>query len=102
MSRMPAYAPQAIADRDDIEENEEDDASVGAAGHIGREDVDLVRLYLQHIGRRKLLKAHEEVILGERIERGLREVVSALVGIHSPGRIHEWNETNAAAVRLPP
>jgi len=75
-----AYAPQAISDRD-FDDDDEDDGPVGPAGHIGREDVDLVRLYLQHIGRRKLLKAHEEVILGERIERGLRDVVSALVGI---------------------
>ena len=79
-----AYAPQAISDRD-FEEREESDGTVEAPGHMGREDVDLVRLYLQHIGRRKLLKAHEEVILGERIERGLREVVSALVGI--PGAV---------------
>jgi RNA polymerase primary sigma factor len=77
-----AYAPQAISDRDDVDENDED-GTTGPVGHIGREDVDLVRLYLQHIGRRKLLKAHEEVILGERIERGLRDVVSALVGIPS-------------------
>src|SRR4051812_16954574 len=30
------------------------------------EDVDLVRVYLRHIGRRKLLKAHEEQEIGKR------------------------------------
>ena len=79
-----AYAPQRVSDRD-FEEADEGDGAIESAGHMGREDVDLVRLYLQHIGRRKLLKAHEEVILGERIERGLRDVVSALVGI--PGAV---------------
>jgi RNA polymerase primary sigma factor len=80
-----AYSAQAIPDGDDFEEEreheEEDDATGGAAAVATREDVDLVRLYLQHIGRRKLLKAHEEVILGERIERGLRDVLTALIEI---------------------
>jgi RNA polymerase primary sigma factor len=77
-----AYSAQSIPDGDDFDAGDEDeDSPTGVAGALGREDVDLVRLYLQHIGRRKLLKAHEEVILGERIERGLRDVLAALVEI---------------------
>jgi RNA polymerase primary sigma factor len=76
-----AFATQDIPDRDDADETDDDPAVVSPAAAVAREDVDLVRLYLQHIGRRKLLKAHEEVILGERIERGLREVLGALVSI---------------------
>ena len=79
-----AYSPQAIPDAEEFEERDaedEEEAASGTSAAIGREDVDLVRLYLQHIGRRKLLKAHEEVILGERIERGLRDVLTALVDI---------------------
>ena len=80
-----AYARQVVPGSDDFDERDtdedEDQTPAGPAGAMGREDVDLVRLYLQHIGRRKLLKAHEEVILGERIERGLREVATALIDI---------------------
>ena len=78
-----AYSAQTIPDTDDFDarEPDEEDTPSSAAGALGREDVDLVRLYLQHIGRRKLLKAHEEVILGERIERGLRDVLTALIEI---------------------
>ena len=52
---------------------------------LGREDVDLVRVYLQHIGKRKLLKAHEEVAIGERIETAQRDLVAALAEI--PGAV---------------
>jgi RNA polymerase primary sigma factor len=78
-----AFSAQRIPGAEDFDERDQDeeDTPAGAAGALGREDVDLVRLYLQHIGRRKLLKAHEEVILGERIERGLRDVLTALIEI---------------------
>jgi len=77
-----AYTAQTIPDTDDVEEREDDEEEdAPAASALGREDVDLVRLYLQHIGRRKLLKAHEEVTLGERIEVGLRDVLTELVEI---------------------
>ena len=72
-----AYAPQAIGVDERLGSDEDDTADAP----IGREDVDLVRLYLQHIGRRKLLKARDEVALGERIERAQRDVVTALVEI---------------------
>jgi RNA polymerase primary sigma factor len=77
-----AFARQRIDpefETDDEDEDETPDSSLV----LGREDVDLVRLYLQHIGRRRLLKAHEEVIIGERIERALRDVVAALADVPS-------------------
>jgi RNA polymerase primary sigma factor len=40
-----------------------------------------VRLYLQHIGRRKLLKAHQEQEIGQRIETALRDVLTALADV---------------------
>ena len=52
---------------------------------MSREDVDLVRVYLQHIGKRKLLKAHQEVEIGERIETAQRDLLAAL-GRHSRRR----------------
>ena len=50
-----------------------------------REDVDLVRVYLQHIGKRKLLKAHQEVEIGERIERAQKDLLAAMADI--PGAV---------------
>ena len=42
------------------------------------EDVDLVRVYLKQIGRRKLLKARDEQDIGARIERTRGELLAAL------------------------
>ena len=61
----------------------EDDEEPAGAGP--REELDLVRVYLQHIGKRKLLKAHQEREIGERIENAQRELVGALADI--PGAV---------------
>ena len=87
-----AFADQPIRRRDDFvalaasepDEEEGEEEQAFEAG-VGREDVDLVRIYLQHIGKRKLLKAHEEVAIGERIENAQRDVVAALADI--PGAV---------------
>jgi RNA polymerase primary sigma factor len=71
-----AFAPQPIPDHEDEPEDEDDERLPG--GQLGREDIDLVRVYLQHIGRRRLLKAHEEVAIGQRIETAQREQLAAL------------------------
>jgi RNA polymerase primary sigma factor len=71
-----AFAPQPIPDEEDATETDEEERLPG--GDIGREDIDLVRVYLQHIGRRRLLKAHEEVAIGERIEIAQRELLAEL------------------------
>ena len=50
-------------------------------GRFAHEDVDLVRLYLQHIGKRKLLKAADEQAIGLRIEQAQRRLASTLAGL---------------------
>jgi RNA polymerase sigma factor (sigma-70 family) len=52
---------------------------------IPREDIDIVRVYLQHIGRRRLLKHREEIALGERIEKAQSDLVATLAEI--PGAV---------------
>ena len=60
--------------------NEEEFDRPEEAG-TSREDIDLVRVYLQHIGKRKLLKAHEEQSIGRRIEDAQHELVGVLSDI---------------------
>ena len=43
------------------------------------DEVDLVRMYLHHIGKRRLLKKSDEVALGERMEQGQQALLSALL-----------------------
>src|SRR3954469_12163224 len=76
-----AFARQRVADDEEFDREQEEERF--EPGVNGREDVDLVRVYLQHIGRRKLLKAHEEVVLGERIENAQHALVGVLGEIPS-------------------
>jgi RNA polymerase primary sigma factor len=86
-----AFADQPIRRRDDFDalaasepdEEEEEDQPLEAG--VGRDDVDLVRMYLQHIGKRKLLKKQQEVEIGERIENAQRVMVAAIADI--PGAV---------------
>jgi RNA polymerase primary sigma factor len=80
-----AFVDQPIRRRDDFEEIEEVDEERPLEAGVSREDVDLVRVYLQHIGKRKLLKAHQEVEIGERIENAQRDLVAALADV--PGAV---------------
>jgi RNA polymerase primary sigma factor len=75
-----AFHDQAIRRRSDFDEPEEEEEQPLAAG-VSREDVDLVRVYLQHIGKRKLLKAHQEVEIGGRIEKAQRDLLGALADV---------------------
>jgi RNA polymerase primary sigma factor len=103
-----AFTPQPVPDGDRGFEAEEDDPRVAEVS-LGREDVDLVRVYLQHIGRRRLLKAHEEVAIGERIERAQQALVAALGDIPSAvqtlvslaDRIRTQGEPAAELILLP-
>jgi RNA polymerase primary sigma factor len=66
-----------LGDEDeDKDEQEADDGQAQAAGT--REDLDLVRVYLKHVGRRRLLKAKEEQQIGERIEKARGELQATL------------------------
>ena len=72
--------PEAFEDQAVASEEEE---QLETAAPVGREEVDLVRVYLQHIGKRKLLKAAEERVIGERIENAQRDLVMTLGDIPS-------------------
>jgi RNA polymerase sigma factor (sigma-70 family) len=75
-----AFDDQPVrAEADQAEEEE----PLEAGAPIGREDVDLVRVYLQHIGKRKLLKAAEERTIGQRIENAQRDLVTTLGDVPS-------------------
>jgi RNA polymerase primary sigma factor len=50
-----------------------------AEAGVPGEEPDLVRVYLRHIGRRKLLKAEEEQAIGRAIERARGDLLAALV-----------------------
>ena len=58
------------------EDEEEEDAAPPPG--TSREDLDLVRVYLKHVGKRKLLKAKEEQEIGERIEKARGELQAML------------------------
>jgi RNA polymerase primary sigma factor len=60
--------------RETKDELDEPDVQAGDS----REDLDLVRIYLKHIGKRKLLKAKQEQEIGERIERARAELQAVL------------------------
>jgi Sigma-70 factor, region 1.2 len=62
-----AFGDQPIADAEGEDPNR-DDADQPVAAGVPREELDLVRVYLSHVGQRKLLKAREEQELGRRIE----------------------------------
>ena len=49
-----------------------------AAVAASREDLDLVRVYLKHVGKRKLLKAKDEQEIGQRIEQARGELQATL------------------------
>jgi RNA polymerase primary sigma factor len=85
-----AFTEQPIRRRDDYEalaeaEPAEDEDEQPLQPGVSRDDVDLVRMYLQHIGKRKLLKAHQEVEIGERIEKAQKDLLAAMADI--PGAV---------------
>jgi len=64
--------------RDVVSPDEIDEAP---DAHIPREEPDLVRVYLRHIGQHKLLKAHQEQEIGREIERARGDLLAALAAI---------------------
>ena len=76
-----AFTEQSFVEEEPAEEEEEAAAEPGAS--TSRDDIDLVRVYLQHIGKRRLLKAHEEQAIGQRIENAQKDLVAALSDIPS-------------------
>ena len=70
-----AFAVQAVDDEEEGPADAEVDLTPGTAPG---EDIDLVRVYLKHVGRRKLLKAKEEQEIGLRIEDARGRLQAAL------------------------
>jgi RNA polymerase primary sigma factor len=77
--------PEAFEDQplDDVEREglAPEEIEEAPDSRIPHEEPDLVRVYLRHIGQRKLLKAEEEQEIGRRIERARGELLAALVSI---------------------
>jgi RNA polymerase primary sigma factor len=76
----------AEADEDEEEgpfriDREGEDPEAALRTSAGAEDVDLVRMYLRHVGRRRLLKASEEQQIGLRIEAARAELQAALAAV---------------------
>jgi len=100
--------PEAFEDQPVSAEVEEDD-QLETGAPAGREEVDLVRVYLQHIGKRKLLKAADERAIGERIENAQRDLVTTLGDVPSAvqtlvalaDRIRTKGEPAAELILLP-
>src|SRR5690606_19231281 len=66
-----AFGPRptrAAGEETDAEEGDEDGERLAAGAPAPGEELDLVRVYLKHVGKRKLLKAKEEQEIGQRIE----------------------------------
>jgi RNA polymerase primary sigma factor len=78
-----AFDEQQFDDDEAEEPFDEDRSDELPAGRVAQEDVDLVRVYLNHIGKRKLLKAHEEQDIGRRIEAARYELLEELSMIPS-------------------
>jgi RNA polymerase primary sigma factor len=77
--------PEAFDDQplEDSEEEalESEEIEEAPEARVPQEDLDLVRVYLRHIGRRKLLTAREEQQIGEKIERARGDVLAELAAI---------------------
>ena len=72
-----AFEEQSLeeADREALEPEEIEEAP---EARLAPEDLDLVRVYLKHIGRRKLLTAKQEQEIGRRIEVTRGELLAEL------------------------
>jgi RNA polymerase primary sigma factor len=58
-----------------------DELEEAPEARVPQEDLDLVRLYLTHIGRRKLLTARQEQEIGRKIEMARADLLAELVTI---------------------
>jgi RNA polymerase primary sigma factor len=66
----PEYRRDEEPDQEELEERPE--------SGVSREDLDLVRVYLRHVGKRRLLKGKEEQEIGRRIETARGDLQAAL------------------------
>ena len=75
--------PEAFEDQhfDDVDADDGEAIDEDPEAGLPHEDVDLVRVYLKHIGRRKLLKAHDEQEIGRTIETSRGDLLAELATI---------------------
>ena len=73
-----AFDDQPIADADGEDPHRDGGDAKPVEAGVSREELDLVRVYLSNVGKRKLLKAREEQELGRRIEDARAAVQGAL------------------------
>jgi len=75
--------PEAAEDQpiDEADSPAEDDIEEAPEARLPQADVDLVRMYLQHIGERKLLKAKDEQRIGREIEIARGDLLAELGAI---------------------
>ena len=86
----------AAVDADaDVEEGE---TEAGARARLPHEEVDLVRVYLTHIGRHKLLNAGQEQAIGRRMEVARARLAAARAARYPrPARVREQEQALADA-----
>src|SRR6476620_5586355 len=72
------FDAQPIADADGEDPHRDGGDGKPVEAGVSREELDLVRVYLSNVGKRKLLKAREEQELGRRIEDARGAVQAAL------------------------
>ena len=68
-------------------ELDDEPAEATPRAQVAAEELDLVRVYLKHIGRRKLLKASDEQEIGRRIEAVRGDLLAALGAIPAARRM---------------
>jgi RNA polymerase primary sigma factor len=73
-----AFGDQPIADAEGEDPHRDGADGKPVEAGVSREELDLVRVYLSNVGKRKLLKAREEQELGRRIEDARGAVQGAL------------------------
>jgi RNA polymerase primary sigma factor len=81
-----AFDDQPIEEDAGREEQESEETEDAPEARLPQEEPDLVRVYLKHIGRRKLLKKHEEQAIGLRIEQARSDLLTELAAIPAARR----------------
>ena len=73
--------PEAFVRQRIVPGEPQDESDAEPAMAPEREDVDLVRVYLRHVGRTRLLKAAEEQAIGRDIETARADLVTVLATV---------------------
>jgi RNA polymerase primary sigma factor len=73
-----AAEEQPVDDAEDEASGDAEPAEVAVGTRLPREEFDLVRVYLRHIGRHRLLKAAQEQEIGRQIEIARGELLARL------------------------